>query len=318
MKVALLADGGKKIGLGHLGRCLALAQAFRKHYDTNPVFITPDADGQRWIRQNGFSAIPSNHKTWDILIGDSYRFRPGELKTLRSRAGTLLLIDDLGQAQAPCDWILNSSISAHKISYANTRASGLLLGPRFHPLRKEFWPVRYPQKRSDALENLLIILGGGDGWGILTSILETARKALPQAHFHVVVGPLTKLRLPQTSSTTLYYAPLSLRSILEKCDLAISGGGQTLFELAWAGLPAIAVILADNQIFNARSFQKLGTLKIAGTHKNPDLLRNTHRLLTQLALDGKTRKDMSQAGSGLLDGKGALRIARTILKYSKP
>ena len=45
-----------------------------------------------------------------------------------------------------------------------------------------------------------------------------------------------------------------------EADIAVSAGGQTLFELARVGTPTAAVCVADNQINNLRGFTKLGFL----------------------------------------------------------
>lgn len=51
---------------------------------------------------------------------------------------------------------------------------------------------------------------------------------------------------------------------MQKCDIAISAAGSTLYELCATGIPAITYTLADNQLIAAEQFDKQGIMLSAG------------------------------------------------------
>lgn len=48
---------------------------------------------------------------------------------------------------------------------------------------------------------------------------------------------------------------------MEKCDVAISACGSTLYELAVCGVPTIGIIIADNQIGICEKLNNMGVIK---------------------------------------------------------
>jgi spore coat polysaccharide biosynthesis predicted glycosyltransferase SpsG len=115
------------------------------------------------------------------------------------------------------------------------------------------------------------------------------------------------------SNTVLNYYPddYAMRDIMLASDIAISAGGQTLYELARAGVPSVVVAVADNQMNNVGGWQEAGFIKYAGWWEDSMILDN---VLNELGLceDHDMRNKMSKAGSTLVDGAGAKRIVEYI------
>ena len=120
----------------------------------------------------------------------------------------------------------------------------------------------------------------------------------------------------------LVKAPLAVAQGLgegmAQADLAISGGGQTLYELAALGLPAVAVCVASTQEANLAALAAAPTLVAlrrpgAGETDWGALRDAVHRLAADV--DGRAR--MSAAGRALVDGCGASRAADGILALGR-
>jgi len=94
-----------------------------------------------------------------------------------------------------------------------------------------------------------------------------------------------------------------------QADLAISAGGQTLYELLCVGCPTVAIEVALNQRKQLQALVELGCLHTIcdGADNNvlPSLAKSVHFLLS----DYQLRSKMSNLGQQLLDGQGALRVA---------
>ena len=104
----------------------------------------------------------------------------------------------------------------------------------------------------------------------------------------------------------------NLIKLMTKADIAISAGGQTLYELAATGTPTIAIQVADNQVAQMAEFGKLGTIiPLVFTDKD-EINKGLCRGITELLMSRATRLSMSTAGQDLIDGNGTVRCAKAV------
>lgn len=96
-------------------------------------------------------------------------------------------------------------------------------------------------------------------------------------------------------------------ALMADADLAVTAGGTTVWELAFMGLPALTIILAENQRSNGDALQKLGIAQNLGWHAglSPEHIADA---LKPLLEDRSVRCEMSRRGRDLVDGLGSLRV----------
>ena len=111
--------------------------------------------------------------------------------------------------------------------------------------------------------------------------------------------------------------PGSLFDLMSRADLAISGGGQALYELACVGCPAIAVEVAPDQGGQMQVLQEDGLIRAAGKAGDPGLLPKIQEDLQRLAGDPHLRSDMARKGQERVDGKGADRVAQQFIEQTE-
>lgn len=116
---------------------------------------------------------------------------------------------------------------------------------------------------------------------------------------------------------TLHHSPANMRQLMVEADLAICGGGQTTYELAASGTPAVAIQIADNQSLTLEQLAIAGTLIHAGSVRDPDLAARVTAALTLLSSAPETRKALGYRGRALVDGQGATRVARAVAEVVK-
>lgn len=79
---------------------------------------------------------------------------------------------------------------------------------------------------------------------------------------HVVIGPGFNNRdtiRANADERTVFHdglTALEMRDLMLKCDVAITGGGQTTNELARCGIPMIVLQIAENQMGNIKGLLK--------------------------------------------------------------
>jgi len=109
----------------------------------------------------------------------------------------------------------------------------------------------------------------------------------------------------------------ALPSLIDKlrwADIAIMGGGQTLFEAARMGVPPIVVRMHEDQIPNTSYLAERGLAIDLGTAQE----FHSDKLLNALEqLDCKTRLRMHRGLRRLVDGRGTERIVREVKRALK-
>jgi UDP-2,4-diacetamido-2,4,6-trideoxy-beta-L-altropyranose hydrolase len=94
-------------------------------------------------------------------------------------------------------------------------------------------------------------------------------------------------------------------------DVVVTAGGTTSWELAFMGLPALTIVLADNQVDLAESLAAHGVARNLGWHT-----RLTEAELAdavaELMKDQAARRDMGARGRELVDGDGGRRVVRAL------
>lgn len=325
-------DGSREIGVGHIYRCLALAEALRAR-GLEIIFgvtVTP-LPLMALIQQHGhvvhtlneaahieqLIALARQHRTHAICV-DTYAATENFYNELAARGMCVFCIHDFADFPIAAELVINHNIYAPELLYEVSPHTRLLLGPRYALLRPEFRAARLHAASRARPTNLLVLLGGSDPHNLTLKITRGLLENLPQEIFiHAVVGPATSglLELQQLAQTharlRVYNQPPNLPELMSGASLAISGAGVTVYELACLGVPALLLIIAENQRRNAESFARHGLAQTLGWHEHiaPE---NVATAAQRLLNDAQKLSEMKTAGRNLVDGLGAQRVAEEI------
>lgn len=315
MRIAFIPDTEGVAGLGHLSRCFAVAEAFLSIGKVKSLFITSNSEAMNWLGERGINSAKFLEGEWDLIVLDSYQSTSSDICQLLQKTKKLVLFDDNGDIPRGGHWVINTSIRASGINYSEKSLKGLLLGPLFHPLRSEYWPSVTYKSQPTLVKNILITLGGGESQSILSEVIRELSCYYPFGNLHVVIGPHLKeiQSLSKSENIFFYSSPKNMRTLLSEMDLAISGGGQTLYELAYLGIPTIALEVAHNQRENIFGFFEAGAVIPVGEINNLDWKTNLLEVFDYLLNNQNKRELMSLTGRKMIDGAGALRLAKVLL-----
>jgi len=336
-RVLLVADGGPAVGLGHLGRVLALADALDAEGAWAGVVAPPAGAFRARVEARGRTAITlEGWPAWDdaalarvqaaaheagatTLVVDSYRASDAALERWRAAGLTLIAFDDLAASPSPCHVVIDPSPAAAAVARASRHGdTRFLLGPAYAPLRPEFGtpPVR---KTREHVETVVLTLGGGEVPGLTQPLLDALDAAPGDFVVDALVGPfadpapLAAVVARCRRAVRIHHDPPDVRALFVEADLAVSAAGQTLFELAWAGCPTVAIAVADNQRANLAGFAARGTVRAVESPGAIDFGARLTRAVADLLADGEARRAMTAAGQRLVDGAGARRVAEAAL-----
>lgn len=327
-------DMNNVIATGHVMRCLAIAD-MAKSLGENTTFIIADEQATKIFDERGYTYIVL-HTQWNdmeaefpilqniikekqikkILI-DSYQVTETYLKSLQKTV-QILYIDDLNTFHYPVYGVICYANYWDKFYYKeNYNDTQLYLGTKYAPLRKVFANCGKKEIKSQ-VENILILSGGTDRYDILNQLLRIIDSEMYQ-QIDVVCGIYyskyseLKEKYNQIGNIFFHQAVSNIEEYMQKADLVVSAGGTTLYELCACGTPTISYSLADNQLENVKKFYEDGIIDYAGDIRVDNVAENVKILLQKYHCDEDIRREKSQRMQQLVDGKGALRIARVMM-----
>jgi len=333
--VVVRADADAEIGIGHLMRASALAEELHARGSSVDVLSRPlnDRLGQRLsARGLGVHELtePAGgeadlrrttglaHRvgaSWIVI--DGYRFDARYQAALTDAGFRVLWIDDEAHAAGyTAEVIVNQNLHARPEMYPRRPPDGrLLLGPQYALLRPEFRRRPDPPDRALPPRRLLVSLGGGDVGALIREILEgIAGLGRDRFEVTVVAGPHASSSALQAAAGRLLSSARVLpfvddmAAVMAECDLAVSAAGSTVWELLALGIPSMLVVLADNQAAIAAELDRRGAAVSLGAREELTTSSVT-QALRSLAQDPLRLELVRRAGSTMVDGRGAARVA---------
>ncbi len=264
-------------------------------------------------------AVPADApKDRRVILVDSYYVTNQYITSLR-RFGRVILLDDMATTPWNADVVINYNAFADIKMYEALNSpydTCYYTGGKYIPIRDEFSGRDYHVREN--VKNILITTGGGDCDNIAGQILEYIWSE--KCHYHLVAGrynPHYDVLVEFTKerpNIQIYNNVKDMAQLMEQCDLAVTAGGTTIYELSAIGVPFICFSYAENQ---EKLTEYIGKRKIAGYggafHKEPELtLSSIREQIIELTEDIHLRCKYSNAEHELADGRGAARIAEIL------
>ena len=314
MSIFILANGGEKIGMGHIMRTSVLAYELQKVFGI--TYVVGDdkefEEGAIKIKELGFHFIYEKdimeHLTNDdILIIDRYDLNEETYSYYRKVVKLLIVFDDNNLLDFyDVDMILNQNLHAKTLAYKNNKHTKLLLGSKYVLLRDEFLKFKKVTLKSK-LENILVTVGGSDNFNITSRILREIKAS--DIKINVVIGIAFNNRKTLKEEFKNYkdisfYENANMPELMRESDLVISACGGTIYELAYLGVPTIGLVIVDNQEQSGNYLEENNIVKIS---KIENLLKDLNKITFE------DRKKYSEMMKSLVDGKGKYRIVESIL-----
>jgi UDP-2,4-diacetamido-2,4,6-trideoxy-beta-L-altropyranose hydrolase len=332
----LYCEAGPGVGLGHVARCLAVAEALEED-GLCPVFITGSggADALGWMAPGRFPVRAADahgdsqsEDPCAVAVMDDYGLDRARMEAIGSRARVAVVIDDMADRELAGDLVVNPAAGTESGAYADAVARGarILLGPAFAPIRADVWSRRaHGLIRRIAGEpesgSLLVTAGGLDGRGLAPAFLSAALDATAANNRPVDVAlggqalswpDIDVIAAQHPTRVRTHRDARDMAQLYAGADVSVGPGGVALLEKLCLGVPTLAVIVAENQRSSVEGLASLGC--IASVDATTDGKASEHfQTEVQHALDEllgsvTKRADMWRRGAALVDGLGARRI----------
>ena len=338
--IAIRADGSAQIGMGHLMRCMSVANALKEN-QAEILFITANEQSKAFVTEKGFQChmLQGHYESMEqeatetlnilkdhdvhLFIVDSYRATEAYLAEMNSKL-PVFYMDDLGRMNLPVSGLINYNIYGQKMSYEMyyPESVELLLGSNYAPVKPEFSDT--PYKVREKVTQILITMGGSDALNIAGSLGEALVDILPPdmeitlicGRFSPHLEEVKKLSKSDSRVHVLTDVP-DMWNHMAKSDLVIAATGSTMYELCTMGVPTICCYYVENQRRIAECFGQETSMLNAGDYsKNPEnVLSSIVQEVQRLMADSTLRQKLSLEMKAVSDGNGARRIAEKVCNY---
>lgn len=255
----------------------------------------------------------------DWLVVDHYALSAAWEREIAPYVDRILAIDDIADRPHECHALLDQNCGRQARDYDELvpRTATRLIGPRYALLRPDFreWREKSLARRQYAeLKRILISLGGVDRTNatgqVLAALTETSLP--PDTRLDIVMGanaPALEVvkaqaeALPFETTVSVGVSDIAERMCL--ADLSIGAAGSTSWERCCLGLPAIMVILADNQRMIGEALAEAGAALLV---EESGIARHLSAFVNHFAELPAELQNYASNAATICDGHGTDRL----------
>lgn len=337
-RILVYPDIDPGVGLGHLTRCVALAEGLKqKKQEVEFVGRSEHVKSLSYLNDLDFETtelssssvdedlaelrrVAKNGKDVDWLIADNYKIDSSWLGHARSFTKNIAVIDDLANRFLDCDLLLNQNLGFENLYEGLVPASArLLLGPRYALLRREFSAARAQglRDRGGDVNRILVFFGGADSRNNTESTIEALiRGGFERASIDVIVGIGYRFQnslrscLKGLKGENAIFCDVPVEQmikLMQRADLMIGAAGSISWERCCLGLPSILLVIADNQRRIGEELDKQGVAKLVGSDMDISI-EDLAISIQQVCDNKKVLAKMANRGPMLVDGQGVNNV----------
>lgn len=341
--LCIRADASSTMGMGHVMRCLALAQEWqnrggsvcfisaigipslheRLNKESMEVHALQAAQASEEDLLETLATARSHHSQWLVL--DGYHFSPAFMLRIQEAGLHLLLLDDVADRDlSGVEAVLNQNAYATVAMHQHfAPCPALLLGASHTLLRREFLQYRGGHEVRQDASRVLVTLGGADPGNATQLVMQAmGQLAARRLEVRLILGAANKHLgslqeelgvLREKHAAEILVNPPDMPGLMAWSDVTITAAGSSCWELCCLGVPQLMLVTADNQRMMPPYFIEHGLADVFGDMTEARVAELATRLDTLLG-DFEKRGRLSHAARQVIDGNGAARVVEFMLK----
>ncbi len=330
LTIAFRVDGNHAMGLGHLMRCRALAEALiAAGHRCSFLVAAPDPEVTAPLKAAGIAILaidPARDRDAAetltqcralgaaALVIDGYHFEDGWRRAARAVATPIVAFADGPLRPGHADLLIDAASP-------ESSDPSELFGPDYVLLRRELVEAaRLPLLPIEQRPTILITFGGSDPLALTHRVTISLFGLLPDTQLAVVIGPATEGGDAVARSlralgrrVTVHRAPPAMGELMRHAGLAVSAAGGTVGELAALGVPAVLAVVADNQLAGAQACVAAGWCSGVDARTDPAASNRLALAAVHLWLHPEKRALWAARARSAVDPGGADRVAAALL-----
>jgi UDP-2,4-diacetamido-2,4,6-trideoxy-beta-L-altropyranose hydrolase len=261
------ADGNSQIGLGHVVRCVAIAEMIYHHYPCHFLIKEPGEQVEKMI--SPFAKVIELPATMsldeettvldqyvtpsDILVTDRYALDSHYQAEAKKKVKKLVAVDDDARLHFYADIVINHSSPDMASRYSKEAFTQIMAGPQYLIAREAFRKAAINKRIIKEIRSLFICMGGADPFNITCKVLDAAKNSSFK-HIVVVTGSayqhaealLTRCESDRVEWKTNLCADEMINEI-KNCEVAVSTASSVSLEICCVKAGLLTGMVAENQ-----------------------------------------------------------------------
>ncbi|HXB41269.1 MAG TPA: UDP-2,4-diacetamido-2,4,6-trideoxy-beta-L-altropyranose hydrolase [Bacteroidia bacterium] len=305
MKTILIrADGSPQIGLGHLTRCMALANMLKDYFAI--IFICKNISKQieKEIQNHRFQLLKITNETGffekvtpqSIVVLDGYHFDITYQKKIKEKGSKLVCIDDMHDQEFVADLIINHSPGVSTKDYLAQPYTQFALGTQYALLRPSFLYQAKKERKITGIKTILICFGGSDPKNLTERALKIVKQFTEFKKIIVVTGDAYSydknlLEITISDSRIESHKAIGEKEMLDlmlDAELALVPASGILFEALAAKCLIISGMYTKNQENIYQHFKDVNSFFDAGDFSSEKLIEIFNKVFSSKELIKQT------------------------------
>jgi len=337
--ILIRCDGSSRVGMGHIVRCLALADELRERYYCEVAFaVQEDEIGINLINKHNyrvFTPIENNLKfdyySWIIEVIEEFQPHVFILDVrdelpikaileMKERKIKIVTIDDPSDRRRFTDLAFYPPIyQVGKLDWTGYDGK-LFVGWDWILLRPEF-SIQKTIKKTDKMNPIILVaMGGSDPQGMTLNVIRAIEKCEREIFVKIILGPAFShydVLLDLLKDTRQNYEILinveNMADIMRGVDVAVVSFGVTAYELAALDIPSVYLCISPDHSESAQSLADQGYGVNLGEYPKITKIEICKAINTVLKYfdSGRNRKEEPKKS---IDGRGYKRISQKIIE----
>jgi UDP-2,4-diacetamido-2,4,6-trideoxy-beta-L-altropyranose hydrolase len=314
-KIYFRADGNAQIGLGHLTRCVALAQMLKSTFEI--IFVCKEITKEFILELDKLEVkliLISNETDFfeflnskDIIVLDHYGLDTAYQRTIKELGCKLVCIDDLHEQFFHADLIINHAPNVKASSYQTSTYTQFALGLDYVLLRPIFLQRALTKRIEPHINIAFVCFGGSDSKNLTKVVVELLISDERFKIINIVIGSAYEHvdelidRIKADQRFKLYHGidQKEMANLISDSSIAIVPASGILQEVLALGCRAVSGIYVENQRQIYENYKLMNAFEDAGTFIAEEI---------KTAIDNAYKNNTNTGKPPLIDGKSGERL----------
>ena len=322
MYIAFMTDGGKQLGMGHINRCLAVANELKKK-NIQSVFLISNKLTKRYIEERTFNVkiIPRGknyfeivnrflvkEKIFGLIIDSKKKILESEIKKLNKKIKIILIDRNIELNN------INLVILPGLEEQFKKKPSNSIVGHKYILLNPDFKYYRKSKKNN----SILISMGSTDKKNIIKKLISGLKKLEQDFNITIVLGKFysnetdIQKMIANDNRFEIKKDPKEFLKLLSSCRLAVIEFGITVYEAAALHTPTVVISHSEENDESAKRIEKYGFFKYVGKYDKIDYNKISKNIL-EISKNSSSLRNMEKKSS-IIDNEGKKRVAKKIFE----
>lgn len=338
--IVFRVDCSSQTGMGHLVRCIALAEMLKETFTiyfalqepsqsiiskfihvANHIIILPVTRDYKLDAENLIKQTSND----DTIVLDGYFFDADYQLKIKNSGYKLVCIDDLISWHQFADVVINHAEGIDESRYLKEEHTNLYLGLKYVMLRNAFLKIKQNVSNNTIITKVFISMGAADITNLTYRYTKTLLqiKTIEEVHLMVSsvnphINSIEELIKINSNKKIICHFDISdneLVDLLKRVDLAICPASNVSLECCAVGVNLISGLTADNQAQLLNTLIKFNTIVNFGNLNELEesiILERIKKLINSPLVFEELRLNQKQ----MIDGDSPSRILNIFKELS--